>query len=111
MTDAKHTPTPTHCISCGAEVPDHAEFCGSTGGVSGISVFLLSFLQRLQRFQIKHWVSKVSGAVLEVPEAQDSRTNAGPLSNPEAQRGAREWDADARAVQSCRPGAAVKSPS
>ena len=27
MTDSDHTPSPTHCISCGTEVPDHAEFC------------------------------------------------------------------------------------
>ncbi|HIA49051.1 MAG TPA: DUF805 domain-containing protein [Acidobacteria bacterium] len=31
MTDSDHTPSPTHCISCGAEVPDHAKFCQACG--------------------------------------------------------------------------------
>ena len=31
MTDSDHTPSPTHCISCGTEVPDHAEFCHGCG--------------------------------------------------------------------------------
>ena len=31
MTDSDHTPSPTHCISCGTEVPDHAKFCQACG--------------------------------------------------------------------------------
>ncbi len=31
MTDSDHTPSPTHCINCGAEVPDHAKFCHACG--------------------------------------------------------------------------------
>ena len=31
MTDRDHTPSPTHCISCGTEVPDHAKFCHACG--------------------------------------------------------------------------------
>ncbi len=31
MTDSEHPPSPTHCISCGSEVPDHAKFCQACG--------------------------------------------------------------------------------
>ena len=31
MTDSEHPSSPTHCISCGAEVPDHAKFCQACG--------------------------------------------------------------------------------
>ena len=33
MTDSDHTPSPTHCISCGTEVPDHAKFCHACGAI------------------------------------------------------------------------------
>lgn len=31
MTDSDHPSSPTHCISCGSEVPDHAKFCQACG--------------------------------------------------------------------------------
>jgi hypothetical protein len=31
MTDSDHTPSPTHCISCGTEVLYHAKVCHACG--------------------------------------------------------------------------------